>query len=74
MNAKTAFNEVIKIWIEWVPEWKELFPDKSFVEELGIMNDLKDLDIKVLLNAALKLNESDKCFGYLLTMCNASKS
>jgi len=37
------------------------------------MNDLKDLDMKVLLNAALKLNESDKCFGYLLTMCNASK-
>ena len=72
-DAKNEFTEVMKNWIEWEPDWPGLYPNSNFGEELDVIKDLKDLDMKVLLTEAKKLNDKDNRFGHLLTMCNATK-
>ena len=69
----TDFKKALHNWTEWEPDWKKLFPKVEFSQDLDVMTELKDLDMKILLTEATRVNQEDNCFGYLLVMCKASQ-
>ena len=69
----TDFKRALQNWTEWEPDWKKLFPKVEFSQDLDVMTELKDIDMKILLKEATCVNQEDNCFGYLLVMCKASQ-
>lgn len=72
-DANTEFSLAFARWQEWHPDWKRLYPNQKF-DTFDVMDELKDLDMKILMRDALLVRKSDNdCFGLLPHMASVSK-
>ena len=83
LEAKQEFKKVIKKWWAWTPDWKKLFPEKTFPtvrNETGMeicepdpFEDLIDIDTNHLMQNIERYNSDNaNVFGYLPMMCRIS--
>ena len=50
INGKTEFDNAIKLWIRYMPDWKTLYPLKELGDKTSIVvTDLDRVDMKVLM-------------------------
>lgn len=72
-DANTDFSLAFTRWQEWHLDWKRLYPNQKF-DTFDVMDELKDLDTKILMREALLVSKLDNdCFGLLPHMASVSK-
>ena len=49
INRKTEFDNVIKLWIRYMPDWKTLYPEELGDKTTIVVTDLDRVDLKVLM-------------------------
>ena len=84
LESAQEFQLVIKRWVRWEPNWKELYPDNSFTMKTNAVTgvqrcepdpfrELIHIDMSILMNAIERYNkENNNTFGYLPMMCRLS--
>ena len=69
VNGKTEFDNTIKLWIRYMPDWKTLYADELGDKVFIVVNDLDIEDLKVLMEE-IGENQND---GLLPFMMKSSK-
>ena len=84
LEAAQEFQSVIKRWVRWEPNWKELYPDNSFTMKTNAVTgeercepdpfrELIHIDMSVLMKRIERHNkDNNNIFGYLPMMCRLS--
>ena len=69
INGKIEFDNVIKLWIRYMPDWKTLYPEELGDKTTIVVTDLDRVDLKVLME---DIGEKHN-YGLLPFMMKASR-
>ena len=56
INGKTEFDNAIKLWIRYMPDWKALYPKELGDKTTIVVTDLDRVDLKVLMEDVNRKN------------------
>ena len=49
LNGRSEFDNAIKLWIKYMPDWKALYPKDLRNKTSIVVTDLEKVDLKVLM-------------------------